>query len=436
MSKKQPVIPTVFPHPVTVGSVVVKIYKCQNKGRESFYISHFANGKRFQKMCVDFADAEREARAVANFHNRGEIAVLELTSGDRISYLHAIEALKPTGMALELAAKEYAEAWKVMNGRGSLLEAAKEYARRNLADMPSILVPAAVDEFLYAKENENLSDVYLKALKGDLGKFKATFGCVLREINTSQICDFLRSMKGSQRTKNNARQTLGIFFNYAKSRGYLPKDHDGIDFVPKFKEAPSAIEIFTPEEIGLYLKQARPELVPFLAIGAFAGVRSAELQRLDWREVHLKDRFIEVAADKAKTASRRVVPIVDNLAAWLAAYKQDAGSVVPFANMSKQIGWLVDAVNLALSKEAKEAGKDPEKAKISWKANALRHSFISYRVADIQNVNQVALEAGNSAAMIFKHYRELVRPAEAKKWFGVMPNRETAPADLPEVKAA
>ena len=60
----------------------------------------------------------------------------------------------------------------------------------------------------------------------------------------------------------------------------------------------------------------------------------------------------------------------------------------------------------------------------AWKKNALRHSFISYRVADIQNVNQVALEAGNSAAILFKHYRELVRAEEAKKWFGIEPEAD------------
>jgi hypothetical protein len=32
---------------------------------------------------------------------------------------------------------------------------------------------------------------------------------------------------------------------------------------------------------------------------------------------------------------------------------------------------------------------------------------------------QVALEAGNSPQMIFRHYRELVRPADAEKWFGI-----------------
>jgi len=57
----------------------------------------------------------------------------------------------------------------------------------------------------------------------------------------------------------------------------------------------------------------------------------------------------------------------------------------------------------------------------SWKQNALRHSYISYRVALIQDVAQVALEAGNSPKMIFQHYRELVRPDAAKAWFSIMP---------------
>ena len=37
---------------------------------------------------------------------------------------------------------------------------------------------------------------------------------------------------------------------------------------------------------------------------------------------------------------------------------------------------------------------------------------------------QVALEAGNSPQMIFKHYRELVRPADAKTRFALAPGGE------------
>jgi hypothetical protein len=58
---------------------------------------------------------------------------------------------------------------------------------------------------------------------------------------------------------------------------------------------------------------------------------------------------------------------------------------------------------------------------VKWKHNALRHPFISYRVAKIKNVNEVAMEAGNSPDMIFKDYRELVTEKEADAWFGVTP---------------
>jgi hypothetical protein len=56
-----------------------------------------------------------------------------------------------------------------------------------------------------------------------------------------------------------------------------------------------------------------------------------------------------------------------------------------------------------------------------WKHNGLRHSFISYRVAAIKNVAQVALEAGNSPAMIFSNYRELVTPRDARAWLAIRP---------------
>ena len=35
--------------------------------------------------------------------------------------------------------------------------------------------------------------------------------------------------------------------------------------------------------------------------------------------------------------------------------------------------------------------------------------------------DQVTLEAGNSASIIFKHYRELTTPEVAEKWFSILP---------------
>ena len=49
----------------------------------------------------------------------------------------------------------------------------------------------------------------------------------------------------------------------------------------------------------------------------------------------------------------------------------------------------------------------------SWVKNGLRHSFISYRLAILNDTARVALEAGNSAKVIFAPYRDLVTPEQA-----------------------
>ena len=114
----------------------------------------------------------------------------------------------------------------------------------------------------------------------------------------------------------------------------------------------------------------------------------------------------------------------------------------PYATPSNAIQDLVAVINKARKAERvklnPEVGKRKKAAKkgtvaarkldekqddwkFKWKHNALRHSFISYRVAEVKNVAEVALEAGNSPQMIFKHYRELVRPDAAKAWFAIVP---------------
>ena len=72
-----------------------------------------------------------------------------------------------------------------------------------------------------------------------------------------------------------------------------------------------------------------------------------------------------------------------------------------------------------------EKGVDAQEP-LKWRQNALRHSFISYRLAVLQNENQVAMESGNSPVMIHKHYKQLVSPAMGAKWFGIRPHSRLA----------
>lgn len=156
-----------------------------------------------------------------------------------------------------------------------------------------------------------------------------------------------------------------------------------------------------------------------------------------------------------KTSLRRLVPITANLRAWLADHKKASGKVVEFANVFNALKRLVTATR-GTGKGAEVGGQGPEgrvgtaipphpcpspqgegnapKAEVGgqrsevggdgrfeWRHNALRHSFCSYRLADVKSAAQVSLEAGNSPRMIFQHYRELVTEKAAKAWFGITP---------------
>ncbi len=129
-----------FPFEVKTGSVVVKIYRVKNKvhtatnvARDSFMVSYSAQGKRTQKMFADFEAAKAHAKSIANTMAQGELDVLELRSVDRRIYIAAVNHLRPTGVSLELAAKEYAEMWRILGGKASLVEVARDYETAKVA---------------------------------------------------------------------------------------------------------------------------------------------------------------------------------------------------------------------------------------------------------------------------------------------------------------
>lgn len=146
-------------------------------------------------------------------------------------------------------------------------------------------------------------------------------------------------------------------------------------------------------------------MIAYLALGAFAGLRTAEIQRQLWTDINLERDFIRVTAAKGNTAQKRLIPICDNLRQWLLLCRLESGFCCDYVNVTDALYRIV------------------ERSGVKWKHNALRHSFISYRVAQTQNIPQVALEAGNSVGMVNRHYREIVTPEEAAAWFSVQPEQ-------------
>ena len=314
------------------------------------------------------------------------------------------------------------------------------FRRRNPAALEKRTVRQVVDEMLAAKRAAKLSEVHLKDLHSRLNRFADVFQLNIAGVSGTMLQTWLDGMKASGRTKRNYLAVIAALFNFCIKRKYLPKEAvEEIEAVQQQKVDNGEIEIFTPGEMREILNAARPEMVPWLAIAGFAGLRSAELQRLDWSEVNLMERHIEIKASKAKTAARRLAPITDNLAAWLTIFVKPSGKVMDFESWWNQIPKVVEAINdLRKQSLAKAAGIDLSSAlKFVWKHNALRHSFLfSYRLAVIKNAAKVALEAGNSPQMIFSNYRQLVTEAEAARWFGVMPPKQTSAGNVVPLRIA
>ena len=168
----------------------------------------------------------------------------------------------------------------------------------------------------------------------------------------------------------------------------------------------SEIGFLKPKEVRALLANASEEILPGLAIGFFAGVRKAELDRMDWSEIDFTQGHIEVTAAKSKTAARRLIPMQPNLKKWLQHRRKISGPVMP-----TEMVWrnrLADAMKAAKLEQ--------------WPHNAPRHSFASYRLADTQDAPKVSLELGHDRPeTIFEHYRALVTPAAAKVYWKIAP---------------
>lgn len=350
------------------------------------------NGKRARKFFKKRREAEAWLRkTLARISKEGEGAV-HMPEQLRVDAVACAERLKPYGK--------------------TLLDATEHYLAHLAAVARSCTVSALIAEFRAAKEQDGASARYLQDLKNRLANFEADFGTdTVGAILPGKIDDWLRGLGVAGQTRNNFRTVLRTLFEYAVARGYALSNP--VAKLAKAKVVRGAPAIFTPAQMQILLEKAPRDFVPYLAIGGFAGLRTAEIERLDWSEVDLAGKLIHISAEKSKSAQRRLVTISDNLAAWLAPHSRKAG---PVADR--------DRVRVARDKTC-------EAASIKWPANALRHSYASYHLAHFKNAAATAAELGHaSPAMLYKHYRELVRPDAAAQWWQVVP-----PADYGNVLA-
>jgi integrase len=400
------------------GSFTAKIYRLSKtvKGTryEVFRLGYYdPSGKRVLKDFGDLGGARQAAQDAAGSFGLGRPDALSFTPEERRDFEAAMSLLSPLGLTAYTGAVALTQALAALPPGTELLAAVQDFARRHPANAPKVTVSQAVDDFLEDRRRAKASEAYLSKLESHLRRFSQAFTGTLSSVTGPSVGEWMRSLatgqtKLSNRTLANHTGSVVTLFKFARSRGWIGRDlADEISEVPTPKaEALGEVGTFSAAELQRLLEAAPDDIRATLAVAALAGLRTEEVHRLDWSAVKLPQGVIIVGADRAKTGSRRVVPICPALASWLAPLVRPAGPVDP------------SPTSKATTHRWRRIG---EKVSVPWRHNALRHSFISYRLAVVHDPAKVAFEAGNSPAMVHRHYKALTTQAAGEAWFAVTP---------------
>ena len=161
--------------------------------------------------------------------------------------------------------------------------------------------------------------------------------------------------------------------------------------------------ILTVEQTAKLLEVASPEILPYIAIGAFAGLRASEIERLDWREISFDEN--EIAVNSESKTGERHVDILPNLREWLLPVRKASGPVAP-ENVRKY------------SEQARTTAGIK-----AWPNNALRHSFGSYHLKHFGDDGLTRLQMGHwrDSTVLFASYRRAVTRRDATRYWDIRP---------------
>jgi integrase len=361
----------------------VRKYSDSNRPHLKFVVNYREAGKRKRS----FFESKEQANSFAAFKN----AELKRNGVEHAEFPTALRV-----MAQEAAAQ-------LQPFRKTIADAVRHYVAYLKANERSCTATQLVGELLKAKEADGVSERHLD-IRSRLSVFAEKFnGQMVATITSKDIDNWLRSLPVSPVTRNHYRQLVVLAFNFAVRSGYATANP--AVGAAKAKVVGEAPEILSVSEAARLLESATPDILPYLAIGLFAGLRPAEIDRLDWSEIDFESGLIEVKAAKSKTAQRRFVTMQPNLREWLLPVRNHSGNVTP-QNCFRQS-----------FEQAREAAGITK-----WPENALRHSFASYHLAHFKNAAATALELGHHDSRItFAHYRELVKPKEGERYWSIRP---------------
>lgn len=384
---------------ITKGSVSVKVYPL----RESqWQVCWYGPQGRVRKTFADRDEAAKFGKAQASQLVGQRSHVRTLSASESEDFAAAMAILGPLGVSLRTAAADFAK------------------RHRTTVRMP---IADAVEALLTELSAQGLSVAYQRTARGNLKRFAEDFAnSSLDDVSGPILREWLRGLGVKPKTQQGIRGLVVRLYNFAASQKWISREH-ALEIAevepPKVIVADSAT--LTPEELVRLFDTATPDELPALVLLAFVPLRTAEVARLDWRDVRLDERVVIVNADAAKLAVRRTAPIPDAAIAWLAGTSKRSGPVWP------------DQPDEDGNKLAHRLPVIAAAAGVEYRKNCLRHSCISALMAVHEDAAKVSLWAGNSPRQIAVTYSARWTKPQGEAWFALRPAAAANVVSLAEV---
>lgn len=314
---------------------------------------------------------------------------------------------------------EAAEALAAASAAGVPLRQLVAEALAARARGPSMTVSDLFTRCLESKVAIGCRPRSVRALRSTLQRFAQRFGARAADsITPLEVGDYLATLQIAPRSRRGALVNLGTAFSYGVQIDVLKANPCAKVQKPRVEAA--ATTILSPETAARLFQtceQQDPALLGFLALAAFGGFRpESEVARMTREDViaGLEAGFLRPPAMN-KTRRTRLVPVTPCLRAWLDVWLPLGVPVVPISYRGR-LQEVRAAAGLA-----------------DWPQNVLRHSRVSYRLAETGDAAQTALEDGHSQEQLHRHYKALVTPEAAARYFSIRP---TPGLDLAALAAA
>jgi integrase len=426
------------------------------------------SGRHVRRTYKTKKEARGEARAQAVNFARKDFDAVKFSDDQRADAVEALAILEAFDCNLRDAAHFYEKHHRPVDASNDFALLVEAY----LSGMESRLAKGAI-----RKES-------VLSTKNRLRPFKEEWaGRNIESIETRDVEALLDAREWIGTNRKNYLRNLSVFFNAMLKQSKVAVNPCAmVETVSGNIETPA---IYTPAKVSKIMHQAEgqnPELVPYLALCFFAGMRPQEAQRIDWEEIDFELSEIHIKADVSKTRTARIIQIPENLKVWLVKYRKasleregfeicnglrirkdlspkdgiqfllDLGTKdKPHARKSyKTIGEAREAANAQEAKVStgnkvypysdsslKRARKEVYKAvSIAPIQDGARHSFATYFYA-LNGLDSTLDQLGHrSPAMLHRHYKGLAknRVKQAQKYFDIMPKNTPRVLQMPIAK--